>query len=338
MTAPVSQRPEGPAPGSAAMTEVWTMGELLVEIMRPGVGIGLGEAGVFRGPFPSGAPGIFIDTVARLGHAAGIVSGVGDDAFGRCILERLAADGVRTDLVEVVRGRATGVAFVAYQPDGSREFIYHFDGTPAVMATAPDPALLGTPRWFHVMGCSLLASEGFRAEILTTAERFAAAGARLSFDPNLRPELLAGRSIEAVAGPVLRRAAVLLPGEEELRLLGGETTEDGCLEALFARYPVEIVVLKRGARGCTVVTRDARVDVAAFAVRAIDPTGAGDCFDAGFLCGLLEGRDLQSAARLAAAAGALNARAFGPMEGRISRRSVAALLRRGPASKERVRP
>jgi len=317
----------------AVMTEVWAMGELLVEIMRPRVGMGLGEAGAFRGPFPSGAPGIFIDTVARLGHAAGIVSGVGDDAFGRCILERLAADGVRTDLVEVFGGRATGVAFVAYRSDGSREFIYHFDGTPAVMAKAPDPALLGTPRWFHVMGCSLLASEGFRAEILTAAERFAAAGAQLSFDPNLRPELLAGRSVEAVAGPLLRRATVLLPGEEELRLLGGQATEDGCLEALFARYPVEIVVIKRGARGCTVVTRDGRLDVPPFPVRAVDPTGAGDCFDAGFLCGLLEGLDLEAAARLAAAAGAINARVFGPMEGRISRRSVAALLHRTPSAR-----
>jgi sugar/nucleoside kinase (ribokinase family) len=69
--------------------------------------------------------------------------------------------------------------------------------------------------------------------------------------------------------------------------------------------------------------------VPAFRVREVDPTGAGDCFDAGFLCGLLEGRDLHQSARIAAAAGALNARAFGPMEGRISPQAVASLLRRG---------
>ena len=61
---------------------IWTMGELIVEIMRDKEDSPLDKAGVFLGPFPSGAPGIFIDTVARLGHKAGIISGVGRDDFG----------------------------------------------------------------------------------------------------------------------------------------------------------------------------------------------------------------------------------------------------------------
>ena len=52
------------------MTEIWTMGELLAEIMRPDRDLPLDRPGPFLGPFPSGAPGIFIDTVARLGHSA----------------------------------------------------------------------------------------------------------------------------------------------------------------------------------------------------------------------------------------------------------------------------
>jgi len=64
------------------MSDVWIMGELLVEVMRPKPGMNLQETGPFLGPFPSGAPGILIDTVARLGHTAAIVSGVGDDEFG----------------------------------------------------------------------------------------------------------------------------------------------------------------------------------------------------------------------------------------------------------------
>ena len=94
------------------MIEIWTMGELLVEIMRPRAGMTLYEPGEFVGPFPSGAPGIFIDTAARLGHSAAIISGAGEDDFGRCLLDRL-------------------------QNDGSRKFIFHWDGTPAVMAEPP---------------------------------------------------------------------------------------------------------------------------------------------------------------------------------------------------------
>jgi len=309
------------------MADVWIMGELLVEVMRPRPGMSLGKAGEFLGPFPSGAPGIFIDTVARLGHSAAIISGVGDDDFGRCILDRLRADGVDVELVQVFPNRSTGVAFVMYEPDGSRNFIFHWDGTPAVMAGAPDAASVGdAPRFFHVMGCSLMANEGFRRRVFQTMELFAARGARISFDPNIRFELLAGRAVEEVTGPVLSRCSILFPGEKEVSSLSGKQDVERGVEALMERYPLELLVLKRGSRGCTVFSRDGRTDVPAFPIQEVDPTGAGDCFDAGFLCGQLDGKDPRESARLASAVGALNAQAFGPMEGKISPRSVAALL------------
>ncbi len=88
-------------------------------------------------------------------------------------------------------------------------------------------------------------------------------------------------------------------------------------------------MLQRGKQGCTVFTRTKQIDAPAFPIEEVDPTGAGDCFDAGFLCGLLEGTPLAECARTAAAAGALNAAAFGPMEGRISPATVAEMLRGG---------
>ena len=133
------------------------MGELLVEVMRPEPDLPLGRPGPFLGPYPSGAPGIFIDAVARLGHSGGIVSGVGDDEFGRLVTERLSADGVRIDRVEVVPGRSTGVAFIAYTSDGSRSYIFHWAGTPAVMAPVPPVELADGVDFLHVMGCSLMA-------------------------------------------------------------------------------------------------------------------------------------------------------------------------------------
>ena len=80
------------------MPSIWTMGEILVEIMRPRPDMPLSEPGEFLGPYPSGVPAIFIDAVARLGREAGItggiVGGVGQDGFGRAVLDRLQADGV----------------------------------------------------------------------------------------------------------------------------------------------------------------------------------------------------------------------------------------------------
>src|SRR5512146_1481612 len=111
------------------MASIWTMGEILVEIMRPRAGMPLNQSGEFLGPFPSGAPAIFIDTVARLGHSAGIIGGVGEDDFGRCVLDRLAMDGVDCHLIQRYPGESTAVAFVTYCRDGSRKFLYHIDRT-----------------------------------------------------------------------------------------------------------------------------------------------------------------------------------------------------------------
>jgi tagatose kinase len=309
------------------MTEVWTMGELLAEIMRPERDLPLGTPGPFRGPFPSGAPGIFIDTVARLGRSAGIISGVGDDAFGGAIVERLRTDGVRVDGVEVFRGRSTGVAFVAYASDGSRTFLFHWAETPAVMAAVPPPSVMAGARYFHLMGCSMMASKVFRERLVAAAEGFASRGARVTLDPNLRPELGSARTVEAILEPVLRRCSILFPGEAELLMLGGGCGDlDAAAAALTRRYPLEMIVVKRGARGCRVYTDGERLDVPAFDVVEVDPTGAGDAFDAGFLCGLLDGRSPGEAARVAAAVGALTAAAFGPMEGEISPTTVAAML------------
>ncbi len=309
------------------MCDVWTMGELLVEIMRPHPELPLGEAGPFVGPFPSGAPGIFIDTVARLGQSAGIISGVGDDDFGRCILGRLAHDGVHTDLVTVVPGKSTGVAFVTYFADGSRKFLFHWDGTPAVMARVPPAAVVRGARFFHVMGCSLMANEQFRREVLATVELFVSQGAKVSFDPNLRFELLQSRAVEEIVRPILRHCSVLFPGEKELQWLSGVENLDRAAEILFQNSLLEIIAVKQGSRGCTIFTRTSKIEIPGFPIEEVDPTGAGDCFDAGFLCGLLQGKPIEECGRLAAAVGALNAQAFGPMEGDINPHTVAGVLR-----------
>jgi sugar/nucleoside kinase (ribokinase family) len=311
------------------MPSIWTMGEILVEIMRPQPGLGLYSPAPFLGPFPSGAPAIFIDTAARLGHGAGIIGGVGADDFGRGTVDRLAADGVDCRLVRSFEGRATAVAFVSYFDDGSRQFIYHIDGTPAVWADSSGAALIEDAAFFHVMGCSLMANDDFRGHIFAVAEALAAQGARISFDPNIRPELLGRRSLDEVVGPILRRAHVLLPGTADLAMLGGQSTTEANVAALFDTTPLAIVVVKQGRQGCTIYTRAGAEAVPAYPVNEVDPTGAGDCFDAGFLCGLLEGKSLRECAQIAAAAGALNAGAFGPMEGDISPATVARVMASG---------
>ena len=308
------------------MAGIWTMGELLVEIMRPKANMQLYEPGEFLGPFPSGAPAIFIDTVARLGYPAGIIGGVGEDDFGRCVVDRLKADRVNCDYIQWFSDGTTAVAFVTYFEDGSRKFIFHFGKTPAVMAKFTGKESVNHPDFFHVMGCSLMANDEFRSQIFKAVDFFFKNGTRITFDPNIRAELLRDKNIDDIVRPVLEKCSILFPGEQELYLLTGETEISKSAKKLFKNLSLEIIVVKRGKEGCKIFTPEKIVDVLAYAVPEIDPTGAGDCFDAGFLCGLLENRPIYDCGRMAVAVGALNAQAFGPMEGDISINTVKAIM------------
>jgi sugar/nucleoside kinase (ribokinase family) len=168
------------------MGTIWTMGELLVEIMRDKVGMGFEETGVFLGPFPSGAPAIFIDTVVRLGHHGNIIGGIGQDGFGTNILNRLKSDGVDCSFINVSKDKTTAVAFVTYFKDGSRQFIFHIDNTAAVEINISELNKLSIfPDYFHIMGCSLMINEKFRRAILKVSELLRAKGTKISFDPNI---------------------------------------------------------------------------------------------------------------------------------------------------------
>jgi sugar/nucleoside kinase (ribokinase family) len=118
--------------------------------------------------------------------------------------------------------------------------------------------------------------------------------------------------------PYMAEAAVLLPTVDEARTLTGLAADDEAATALLGGKE-RIVVLKRGAEGCSVYSMQDRLqdrlDVPGFVVDEVDPTGAGDCFNAAFLLGLDAGWDLGRVARFANAAGALAVTRQGPMEG-----------------------
>ena len=302
-----------------AVNQVVSLGELIVEIMRKRVDSPLDRADDFVGPFPSGAPAIFADQVARLGHSVAFIGAVGEDDFGKCLLSRFHEDAVDTRHVAQVPGLATGVAFVTYFADGSRRFIFHIGNSAAGRLPEPTPEMFAGARWLHICGSTLSASESMRQACYQACELARAAGARISFDPNLRPELLGGEeALRRICAPVLDAAALVLPSSAEAELLTGTTGAEEACQALLARG-VEIVALKQGSVGCTIFTQSETVSAPAYEVEAVDPTGAGDCFDAGVVVGLTEGLSLPETARLANACGALGATAQGPMEGAAPR-------------------
>jgi len=173
--------------------QVVSMGELLVEIMREKVDEPLGVKGTFVGPFPSGAPAIFIDAVARLGLSCGFIGSIGKDDFGKLIVERLRKDGVDTTYIQSLDAYTTGVAFVTYFGDGTRQFIYHISRAASgrIGEEQLDRDYLSGINYLHIMGSTLSINDSWREFCYKAVKIVRGSGGKISFDPNLRPELLA---------------------------------------------------------------------------------------------------------------------------------------------------
>jgi len=309
------------------MPDILTAGEILVEVMRTEDDVPLDVQGRFYGPFPSGAPAIFIDQAASLGHTAGIVGTVGDDEFGHKTLKRLAIDGVDVSYTSVDPEYATAVAFVSYRKDGSRKFLYHIPNAAAGRIRMPPMDRLAGVKLFHVMGCSLMISETVREVINTIAEAVKTAGGLVSFDPNIRVELLRGETLDAIIGKILSLTDVLPPGEKELMQITKKSTVEEAAELLFGKN-LGVLVIKQGKKGARFMDGSTDITLPAIQISEVDPTGAGDAFDAGFVCGWLEGLGAEKSLLRANSCGALNASYFGPMEGVFEKTYVEYFLKK----------
>ena len=118
-----------------------------------------------------------------------------------------------------------------------------------------------------------------------------------------------------------------MPGVSELKMFTGEENIDSAVKKVFENPTLEILVLKNGSKGSQIYTRKGlEVSQPIYKIVQEDPTGAGDSYDAAFICGIIEGKTLAEAAKMGAAAGALNAAAFGPMEGKITPSAIEQMI------------
>ena len=310
---------------------IGSAGELLVEFVATDKDGHHRRPTTYQGPFPSGAPGIFIDQAAKQGASAIFAGAAGDDAFGDVLRQRFVEDGVDLSLINTVVGVPTGSAFVSYNTDGSRDFVFniahsaasHFEGSDDVVNAMIEMGLDA----FHVSGSSL-GDPAMAGKIMALCQKLSAGGVALSFDPNIRKELLGDPGYRQTIDNLLQLSSFILPSEEDTAVLFPGESFDSFAPHLIANG-AKIVVLKRGADGARGLTRSGEAaDLPAFPVSVVDPTGAGDCFCATLVTLLMsEEFGFGEALRRANAAGALAVGKTGPMEGNSSRVEIEAFLR-----------
>jgi fructokinase len=309
------------------LAEIVTFGELLVEFVASAVGQTFDSPGTFEGPFPSGAPAIFADQAARQGASVEIAGCIGQDAFGEIIIRRLAAGGVSARSVTRCAGRPTGTAFVAYRSGGERQFVFNIAHSAAGLldASSIHPGLFDGCRCLHIMGSSLFNRGAILAAraAVTEARR---SGSLISFDPNIRPELMGSAEVREAVWETLEVCDLFLPSEADLAYLYPGLNPDQGIARMLERPSLAAVILKRGAAGSWYVDRQRRIEAAAFDVAEVDPTGAGDCFCGTFLASRILGWSVEQALVRANAAGALAVVRRGPMEGNSSKNDLDSFL------------
>ena len=308
----------------AFVKKIVVAGEILVEIMADTAGDGFRGPIALTGPYPSGAPAIFIDQVARLGQPCGILSMVGNDDFGRLNVDRLAADGVDVSAIGVDADRPTGSAFVRYRADGSRDFVFNIrhSACGALPQSEAVHVLLESADHLHVMGSSLSSPEIIDFNI-EAARAIKAKGGSISFDPNLRKEILDAPGMAEAMQAILSLTDLFLPSGEEIALLTSAKDDAGAAAELLTQG-IKAIVHKQGAKGVTYFDASGARFVRPFVVQEVDPTGAGDCFGGAFTALWLRGEDIDRALTIAAAAGALAVTQRGPMEGASSMDAILA--------------
>jgi sugar/nucleoside kinase (ribokinase family) len=301
--------------------DIISLGELLVEIIRDEINVPHKIIGAsYKGPYPSGAPAIFIDTAARMGKkfklATGFIGVIGNDDFGKCIIDKLKKDNVDTSQIRIIENITTGIAFNQYNSDGSRKFIFSKGAAGETSKEDVKNQYFKNVKTLHITGSALSISNKSK-DACYKAVKIAKKNnpdLLVSFDPNLRPEMLDIEIILKLSGPILQATDILLPSEVEAETLAGLKGVKKSCQKLLKMGP-KIIILKQGKQGCSIFTQNKPegVKVEGFKANEKDPTGAGDCFDGAFITGYLAGWDLNKTAKFANAVGALKVESFGPM-------------------------
>jgi fructokinase len=307
-------------------------GEALVDLVADEPGDLAGVESFTRRPGGSGAN--VATALARLDRSPSFWCRVGEDAFGDVVVEALAAAGVPTDRVQHDPTANTALVVVSRAPDGDPSFTAYREGTADTRmepGTVGDEALAETD-WVHCVGVTLT-DEPARSATYDLAERAAAAGCTVSFDPNARPRLWDGFDYADSVERMLDHVDVVMASRGDLAAAGIERRDPGVLARDVCGRGPHTAFVTLGADGAVGVAEEtatwgpAETRHDGFAVDAVDATGAGDAFAAGAMTALSEGHSLSETLSFANAVGALTTTARGAMAAQPGRDEVAVLRR-----------
>lgn len=304
------------------MPEVITLGETMV-LLSPICSGSLQYVNYFQKQI-GGAESNFAIGIVRLGHTSGWISRVGDDPFGRYMVSFIRGEGVDTSSVKVDNNAPTAVYFKEFH-EMREPKVYYYRAGSAASRMSPDDIdedYIKDARILHITGITPAISRSARETVYTAIEIARKYNILISFDPNIRRKLWSEEECRSTLLDIASKSDIVMPGLDEARfLLGDGAPEDYCVKLLD--MGIKTVAIKMGKDGCIVADKNIiqRVDGRKVA-KVVDPVGAGDGFDAGFVTGILNGWDIIDSAKLANDVGAFVITVNGDVEGLPTMREI----------------
>ena len=260
---------------------------------------------------------ILAHNLAALGSRVGFVTKVGKDSFGTLAMERLRESGV--DLAHVAHGARSGVTIIL--PHGPQRHILTYPGTISELRLEDlDLDYLASARHFHLS--SLFLQRELLPDVPELFRRMKSAGLTTSLDTNDDPD----DRWDGILEKTFPHLDILLPNEHEAMRMSRVDDVETALSRLAQK--VETVVVKMGASGAIAIRDGRRFSAPAVPVTIVDPVGAGDSFDAGFLHQFLRGADLTTCLAYGNLCGAFSTTECGGTEAFRDRARMQQFLRR----------
>lgn len=258
--------------------DVIALGELLIDFTQNGMseqGNGLFEAN------PGGAPCNVLSMLNNLGKKTSFIGKVGNDQFGLTLKKSLEELGIGTENLLLDDDVHTTLALVHTFANGDRDFSFYRNPGADMMLRADElnEDLIRDTRLFH-FGTLSMTHEGVREATKKAVTAAKAAGALISFDPNLREPLW--DTLEHAKEQVrwgLGQCDILKISDNEIQWLTGETDFTKGVEKIREEFPIPLILVSMGGDGSRAYYGEGYVEVAPFLQEnTIETTGAGDTF------------------------------------------------------------
>lgn len=247
--------------------------------------------------------------LSKLGVHTAIIGKVGNDGFGKFLLETAGKNGVDCSGTALAEETGTSASVVLIHPDGERSFAYYGGASDILRENDINFDLVKKAKILSIgsaLALPCLDGPGL-ARILEKAQNM---GIETVVDvTEVRDDGSRSRIL-----PLLKHTGIFIPSYAEARIITGKDTPEEMAEVIL-EYGVKIFAVKLGSEGCFLCSKDEAFHIPPFTVDAVDCTGAGDSFVAGFIAAYRKGWSLRDCGKFANAAGALCVREIGATEG-----------------------